>query len=221
MTRLNVSRKPIRVESLGKGDEIQDWRRPQAGISAFPDLVRNATPTLRVRVVRGRIERKGYRPVEISLATNLMDPVQWPPEKIIELYGLRWLAENDIRDLKLRHGLEMLTCKSEDTVRKEVLSALLAYNVVKVFQVRSGAPPRRLSHERSRAILNEACSAMSHAPTCILPRMYRQLLGSISRARIRKQERPPQPRAIVRNPINAYPVLYRSRQEWYNWYLAA
>lgn len=221
VTRLNVSRKPVRVEPLGKGDEIHVWKRPHPSMSAFPDQARAAPGTLRVRVVRGRIERKGYRPVDIALTTNLMDAVLWPPEKIIALYGRRWLAENDIRDLKLRHGLHLLTCKGEDTVRKEVWSALIAYNAIKIVQKRTGKPPRELSHERCRAILMETCGAMSNAPTTRLPRMHRKMLQQLGRTRLRRQERPPQPRAIVHDPTTSYPILYRSRESWYQHYLTA
>jgi hypothetical protein len=221
VTRLNVSRKPVRVEAIGQRDEVQLWRRAPVSLSAFPDQARAAPRTLSIRVVRGRIERKGYRPVEIALATNLMDAQLWPPRKIIELYGLRWLAENDIRDLKLRHGLGLLTCKKENTLRKEVWSGLLAYNLIKVMQKQTGRAPRELSHERCRAILTEACSCMSHAPTILLPQCYQRMLNQLARARLRRQERSPQPRAIVRDPNGTYPMLYKTRQAWYQRYLDA
>jgi len=221
ITRLNVSRKPASVKTLGPGDELQVWRRSPSSFRAFPEQARSAPPEQTIRVVRGRLQRKGYRPVEIALATNLLDPKTWPAAKILSLYALRWLAENDIRDLKLRHGLGLPTGKSEDIVRKEVWSALIAYNVIKVFQKQTGKRPRDLSHERCRAILQETCSAMSRAPTICLPGIHQRLLTQLARAMLRRQERPPQPRAIVRNPIAEYPILYRSRQRWYQTYLAA
>jgi hypothetical protein len=221
VTRLNVSRKPVSTEQLGEGDELQQWKRPPVQISAFPDQLHAAPAEQSIRVVRGRIERRGYRPVEIALATNLLDPVLWPASRIIDMYALRWRAENDIRDLKLRHGLAVLTCKSERAVRNEVWSALLAYNAIRVIQKQTGKPPRDLSHERCRAILMETCSAMSRAPTASLPEMHRRMLHQLARARIRKQDRPPQPRAIVRDPNPSYPMLYRTRKDWYQHYLAA
>jgi len=221
VVRLNISRKPTAVERIGRGDEIQTWRKTQASLSAFPEAMRSAPETLRVRVVRRTIRRKGYRPVRIALATNLLDAAQWPPEKIVELYGLRWLAENDIRDLKLRHGLRRLGSKRADTVCKEVWAALLAYNAVKLLQKQSGRPPRKLSHERGRAIMMETAGAMSRAPTEVLPQLYRHMLNQLARAGLRRQERPPQPRAIVWDPTAPYPMLYRSRASWYQHYRAA
>jgi len=219
--RLNVSRKPVGVEPLGEGDEIQLWRRPPVGSSAFGEQIKELPEFCRVRVVRRRIERKGYRPVEIAVATNLLDAAPWPAERIIELYARRWRIENDIRDIKLRHGLTMLSCKSENTVRKEVWSALLAYNSIKVMQRRTGKSPREMSHERSRAMIVEMAATMAHALTTCLPMLHASLLQRLARASLRRQERPPCPRAIVRNTQADYPFLYRTRQQWYAHYLAA
>lgn len=219
--RLNVSRKPRSVGRLGKGDEIQLWSRPPKGSSAFANQIEDLPDALRVRVVRRRIERRGYRPVEVAVATTLLDAKQWPAERIIELYSQRWRIENDIRDLKLRHGLAMLTCKSEDTVRKEVWSALLAYNSIKVMQFRTGQNPRALSHERSRAILMEMAGRMAQALTTCLPLLNQQLLRQLTKLGLKRQERPPCPRALVRNTQADYPFLYRTRHQWHAHYLAA
>lgn len=219
--RLNVSRKPVSIQPLGSNDEIQVWRRTRLNAGAFQDQLRLAPEEMAVRVVRGRIERKGYRPVEIAVATNLLDATRWPPEKVIELYGLRWGVENDIRDLKLRHGLSMLSCKSSDTVRKEIWSALLAYNCVKLLLSRAGQFPRRLSHKRAGAVILEASMRMAEALTTCLPAMYRELIRRLSRLVLVQQERPPCPRALVRNTQSSYPFLYQSRQAWHARYLAA
>jgi hypothetical protein len=221
VTRLNSSRRPVSVQRLSEGDEIHVWKKPRSGSSAFADKVRELPLFQHVRVVRHRLVRKGYRPVVIELASNLLDATKWPADKLVELYALRWRIENDIRDLKLKHGLSMLTCKSEDTVRKEVWSALIAYNCVKVMQAKTGQCPRELSHERSRTIMLEGCSQMARALTSCLPMLFRNLLKSLAQSRIKRQERPPCPRALVRNTNADYPFLYRTRKEWYIHYLAA
>jgi len=221
VARLNVSRKPIHIQRLSEGDEIHIWRRPEPQSSAFGERIRELPSLMRVRVVHAKVERKGYRTVNISIATNLLDATRWPPNRIIELYALRWRIENDIRDLKLRHGLAMLSCKSENTVRKEVWSALIACNAVRVMQTKTGQCPRSLSHERCRAIILEACSQMAQALTTCLPMLNQRLLKRIGRCRLTKQERPPCPRALIRNPNADYPFLHRSRKEWYAHYLAA
>ena len=226
-TGLTLPRSAANFEAFGKphrnssfpGARLLLLTDAQSG--AFGERIRELPSFMRVRVVRVGIERKGYRPVNISIATNLLDAAQWPPSKIIELYALRWRIENDIRDLKLRHGLAMLSCKSEDTVRKEVWSALIACNAVRVMQSKTGQCPRSLSHERCRAILLEACSQMAQALTTCLPMLNKRLLKRIAQCKLKRQERPPCPRALIRNPRTDYPFLNRTRQAWYAHYLAA
>jgi len=217
---LNVSRKPVHIERLSEDDEIHVWQRPKPKSSAFGERIKELPPLMRVRVVHAVVERKGYRTTNIRIATNLLDATRWPPAKIVELYDLRWRIENDIRDLKLRHGLTMLSCKSEDTVRKEVWSALIACNAIRVMQTKSGKCPRSLSHERCRTIILEACSQMAQALTTCLPMLHERLLKRIAQCRLKRQERPPCPRALIRNPIADYPILYRSREQWYAHYLS-
>jgi hypothetical protein len=66
-----------------------------------------------------------------------------------EIYGRRYDVEHDIRDLKVSLGLENIRAKSNDMVQKELLSSIVAYNLV--VQLRREAAkqakvkPRRLS----------------------------------------------------------------------------
>ncbi len=220
VTRLNVLRKPVKVRPQGKGDEIQTWQKPRLKSSAFPEHIARLPQFMEVRVVRCVLKRKGYRSVLLELATTLLDAELWPVEKILDLYESRWRIEDDIRSLKLKHGLKMLTCKSEDTVRKEVWSALIAYNAVKVLQTQSGQCPRDLSHERSRELISEMNSQAVNELTATLPRIYQRLLKGLAKCRQRRQERPPCPRALAHDP-KEYPLLRITRQQWYANYHAA
>lgn len=217
--RLHVSRKPITVKRLGKGDEIQSWQRPVPGDSAFPEQVRELPWFMPVRVVRRAIVRKGYRPLQLALATNLLDAAEWPADRIVESYLRRWGIENDIRDLKLRHGLELLSAKNPGTVRKEIWSALAAFNAVKVLQSRSGEQPRKLSHERSRTVIVEVSIQMAAAITESLPGLHQRLLARLSNMRLKQSERPPCPRALVRSP-QKYQLMQTTRKQWLKKYLS-
>jgi len=64
-------------------------------------------------------------------------------------YSRRYDVEHDIRDLKVSLSLETLRCRSESMMKKELLTSLVAYNMVIKF-LRQAAelaklPPRRLS----------------------------------------------------------------------------
>ena len=66
-----------------------------------------------------------------------------------EIYGRRYDVEHDIRDLKVSLGIESIRAKSDEMVQKELLSSVVAYNLV--VQMRREAAnkakvaPRRLS----------------------------------------------------------------------------
>ena len=72
-----------------------------------------------------------------------------PAEQIVACYGKRWRIETDLRNLKHTLRLQHLTVQSADMVEKELLIAVLAYNLVRTIMYlaaqRSGGDPRQLS----------------------------------------------------------------------------
>lgn len=53
------------------------------------------------------------------------------PDAIIELYGQRWCIETDIRHIKCALEKAQLSSTSPEMVKKELLAAVLAYNLVR------------------------------------------------------------------------------------------
>jgi hypothetical protein len=72
-----------------------------------------------------------------------------PAEQIVACYGKRWRIETDLRSLKQTVRLQRLTVQSTDMMEKELLVAVLAYNLVRTIMYlaaqRSGTDPRQLS----------------------------------------------------------------------------
>ena len=72
-----------------------------------------------------------------------------PTEQIVACYGKRWRIETDLRSLKQTVRLQQLSVQSADMMEKEVLVAVLAYNLVRTIMYlaaeRSGGDPRQLS----------------------------------------------------------------------------
>jgi hypothetical protein len=54
-----------------------------------------------------------------------------PAEQIVELYGRRWNIETDLRSLKQTVRLQRITAHSADMMEKELLVAVMAYNLVR------------------------------------------------------------------------------------------
>ena len=72
-----------------------------------------------------------------------------PAEQIVACYGKRWRIETDLRSLKQTVRLQQLSVQSADMMEKELLVAVLAYNLVRTIMYlaaeRSGGDPRQLS----------------------------------------------------------------------------
>jgi hypothetical protein len=70
-------------------------------------------------------------------------------DQIVACYGKRWRIETDLRSLKQTVRLQHLSVQSTDMMEKELLVAVLAYNLVRTIMClaaqRSGADPRQLS----------------------------------------------------------------------------
>jgi len=72
-----------RGKIIGCYDHIVQWRKPiscSQGLS--PDLYRKLPDEVTVREVRYKVEVKGFRPNEITLATTLLDSEEYPKEEL-------------------------------------------------------------------------------------------------------------------------------------------
>ena len=54
-----------------------------------------------------------------------------PAEDVVALYGRRWNIETDLRSLKQTVRLQRITVQSADMMEKELLAAVMAYNLVR------------------------------------------------------------------------------------------
>lgn len=134
---------------LGKGDHLVDWQRP-----AKPEWMDQATynrmpESLRVRELEVRVEQLGFRTDSLVVVTTLTDAETYTSEDLAELYHQRWLVELDIRAIKVSLGIDVLRCKWPEMVRREIWTALLAYNLIRQTMLESAKladkSPRQLS----------------------------------------------------------------------------
>ena len=180
-------------------------------------------PALSVEPIAGRLlfvrlEREGFRPIDLHLFTTLCDVTRYTRDELVTLYGQRWQVELDLRYVKRTLDLHLLQAKSVAMVQKELWAGLGAYNLVRVFMCRAahqaGLPPLTLSFTRcwrrvQQGVLHGDEMAGSGNPTPSPPALLIRL------AQCRLQRRDPlrlEPRA-VRAYWRPYPPLKGSRQE--------
>jgi len=90
-------------------------------------------------------------------------------EQLVQLYGLRWDVETDLRSLKRVVDLQVLRCHSVDMIAKELVLAIVGYNLVRAVMNEAaeeyGLDPRRLSFSRSQDVVNAALPGLEAAAT--------------------------------------------------------
>ena len=84
-----------------------------------------------VRELRYKVHAPGYRVGEVTLVTTLLDESIYPASALADLYFRRWQVEVYLRDLKITMKMDVLKCKTEDGVLKELAVFALVYNLVR------------------------------------------------------------------------------------------
>jgi|FLOH01.1.fsa_nt_gi hypothetical protein len=154
------------------------------------------------RLVAQRVHRRGFRPQTLFMFTTLTNTVDYPPQRLVELYGVRWQVELDFRTVKVTMDLHQLEVKSADMVQKEFYAGLMAYNLVRGLMAlaaeRTGCAPARLSFATARTHLLAALSVLwlGWVPKKRRAQQWEWLLAEVARARLphRKKPRPSEPR---------------------------
>ena len=96
---------------------------PNKSTFDYLDLHTNMFYPISFRVVRFKISDDAYE----TIITNL-DPEKFPPEKIKELYHLRWGIETSFRELKYAIGLISFHSKKVEHITQEIFARLTMYN---------------------------------------------------------------------------------------------
>jgi hypothetical protein len=111
------------------------------------------------RVGRGKHKQWLYLFTTLSL----------PAGEVVALYGRRWNIETDLRSLKQTIRLQRIAVHSVDMMEKELLVAVLAYNLVRALMVLAAQcakiDPRELSFTRACNIVLDGYPKILAAPT--------------------------------------------------------
>ena len=138
-----------RGRRLGQDDHLIAWTKPprpewrnEATYAAIP-------ATLTLRELRYRVTEPGRRTRALTVVTTLLDAEAYPADDVAQLYGFRWNSELDIRAINQSLNLAHVRCKSPAMVRREVWTALLAYNLIRTTAAAAAAlhdkQPRHIS----------------------------------------------------------------------------
>jgi hypothetical protein len=170
------------------------------------------------RLIYARLERDGFRPIDVCLFTTLLDRDEFPASDLVALYGERWNAELDLRHVKTTLDMERLDGKSVDLVRKELYLGLTAYNLLRglmgIAALRAQRSPLELSLAQGWRRTGDACRGMplNASPDEIVKVLHR-LLERLGRCVLPKRKRERfEPRAVWGRP-RVFPTIKGSREQ--------
>ena len=130
----------IWIRRLGKHDQIVDWIKPALVPTWLPREIWEGLPELlRVRELRYRVTRRGFRTREVTLVTTLLDPERYPKKAVAELYGLRWQVETNLRHLKTTMKMDILRCQTAEGIFRELAVFGIVYNAVRLVMIHAAA----------------------------------------------------------------------------------
>ncbi len=205
-----------RGRCLGITDHIVIWQKPARPKWMDEAIYAQMPDEMRVRELRFRVERPGYRVDEIVLATTLLDPIVYSKEDLADLFLKRWNIELDLRSIKIVMQMDVLRCKSPDLVDKEIWVHMLAYNIIRRLMTtaaaKNGAEPRALSFKGTLQALTAYRDAMRMAGPALRAQLWEEMFVTMAHDRVGDRPGRVEPRAKKRRP-KQYDLLNCPRDE--------
>ena len=118
-----------------------------------------------------------------------------PAEEVVALYGKRWHIETDLRSLKQTVRLNRLSVQSADMMEKELLAAVLAYNLVRAIMCLAAQQAclhaRQLSFTYAYNIVHDGITNVLAGPTAVeqIERMER-IVSLVARCKLPNRTKP-------------------------------
>ena len=193
-------------QQLGKNDHVVQWPRPPKpqAMSAekyagYPEFI-----TMREVKVNGRI-----------LVTTLLDPAFASVQSLAALYAMRWNIEVDFRTIKATLEMDVLRCKSQPMVDKEIAVYFLAYNLVRWAMAKAAlladVLPRMLSFAGAKRLLGTFAYQLRRTSDDQARTLITTVTGCMATLRLPHRPDRIEPRAKKRRP-KKLPLLTVPRQ---------
>lgn len=193
-----------RGRRLGAGDHLLDWQRPAKPEWMDQETYERMPASIRVREVEVQVHQPGFRVDSFVVVTTLTDADAYTRDDLAELYHQRWLAELDLRTIKITLGLDVLRCKSPEMVRREIWTGLLAYNLIRQTMLQAalqaGCSPRHLSFAAALQKIAASWNAILVCQDATVLLLIEVHLGDLATHQVGDRPDRVEPRAIKRRP---------------------
>jgi hypothetical protein len=205
-----------RGQKLGIGDHAVRWHKPCKCPKHMNEEEFDQLPEfLEVREVSILIRRPGFRDLRMMIVTTLLDAKRYSAKQLGQLYGLRWqAAEVNLRHLKTTLGMEMLSAKTPEMVRKDLWAHLLAYNLLRTVMLQTALSSEqllsRLSLQGTRQQFVHTIGLLAIATQKIQQNLYRVLMDVVAKDLLPLRVFRSEPRVVKRRP-KPFPRMNKPR----------
>ena len=193
-----------RGRRLGKGDHTVQWKLPQKPKWMDQQTYERMPASIKIREVHVHVAQPGFRTGSFVVVTTLTDAAKYTTDDLAELYHSRWLAELDIRAIKITLGMDILRCKTPEMVRKEMWTCLLGYNLIRQTMLqsarRSGLQPRQLSFTAAMQSIAASWLVIVLSEDRVAERLIEAALASLPDHIVGHRPGRIEPRALKRRP---------------------
>jgi len=207
-----------RGRQLGRRDHVVSWTRPERPDWMDQETYERMPASLEMREVYVQVAEPGFRVESLVVATTLTDAAEYTKEDIGELYHKRWLAELDIRAVKITLGIDVLRCKSPEMVHREIWIALVAYNLIRLSMLQaaltsaSAVSPRALSFTAAMQKIGAAWATLAVCVATTTVVLIEVHLEDLAKQTIGDRPGRVEPRAVKRRP-KPHKLLKKPRRE--------
>lgn len=195
-----------RGQRLGKNDHVVQWPRPPKPKTMSAEQYADYPEFIIMREVEanGRV-----------LVTTLLDAKTITPAALASLYKMRWNIEVDFRTIKATLAMDVLRCKSQPMIEKEIAVYFLAYNLVRWAMVKAAlladVLPRVLSFSGTKRLLSAFADQLRRTSGDQTLNLIATVLRHIGGLRLPQRCDRIEPRAKKRRP-KKLPLLTVPRQ---------
>jgi Transposase DDE domain len=213
------------VQSGPDGDVIA-WQRPNKPRGMPGKQYRTYPKSLLMRQVSVDARDKDNRVEQFKVITTILD-ASIGGGQIGDLYERRWEGEVDIRSIKSTMKMDVLRCKTQEMVRKEIWMHLLAYNLLRtvmaVAAAEKGIEPRQVSFKGAKQVVTAFAPKIEVARSAGRAVLIDAMLTTIAYYRVKNRPGRWEPRARKRRPKPGNRLmqprriakLARNRAKWY------
>ena len=205
------------LKRFGPGDKLVLWHKSNVRPKGWTKEQWAAIPnTLTVRHITYTPNIPGFRTKKITVATTLIDPIQFPVRAFADLYRRRWLIELFFRDIKITLGMDVLRCKTPEMIQKELTMHLIAYNLIRLTMMQAAAWGKlnveHISFKRTLQAVRQWAPYLRLVTEEQREQLYQSMLSAICRVPITNRPNRTEPRVRKRRPKN-YQLMTKPRRE--------